>query len=154
MLLRLTITKITSVAIVFMGIACATRLPMNQLSYAFESDQQQHKLLISIPAGFVEECHERDLQGYLTRKFRYKDGAQFFVACRDMANLPVIQIDSRAENIGGLTKIWGETGSGVYETGRRWSRHSCAGFLIGYDFVAPNNRELFDQAIHSAQIVR
>jgi hypothetical protein len=154
MLLRLIIAKIVSSSVICMGFACATRLPMNQLSYAFETNQQQHQLVISIPAGFVEECHERDLQGYLTRKFRYKDGAQFFVACRDMANLPVIQIDSRAESIGGLNQIWGETGSGVYESGRRWSRHSCAGFLIGYDFVLPNNRELFDQAIHSAQIVR
>ena len=133
--------------------ACSLFDKVTRVEYEFETSYKHHKLVMDLPTGIVEESHDRDNKGYLVRTFRYKDGAEFFVACHDLNYNPLISLDQSSETQAKLPAIWGEPGSGTYFNGTVWSRNFREGFLIGYDFVKPGKRPAYDKAIHSAHII-
>jgi hypothetical protein len=142
---------ITCLSVVFAS--CSLFVKANTVEYEYDNGFKHRKLVMDVPFGFIEECHTRDDKGFLVRSFRYKDGAEIFIACRDMANNPVISLDLSAENLAQLPRIWGQPGSGTHGNGTRWSRSQREGFMVGYDFVDPNQRELFDRSVQSLHIV-
>jgi hypothetical protein len=135
------------------GVACAFFVKANTVEYDFDNGWKHRRLVMDIPVGFVEETHDRDAKGYQVRTFRYLDGAEVFLACRDLGNNPVTSLDLSAETLASFPKIWGEPGSGTNKNGTKWCRHLREGFMVGYDFVDPNRTELFDQSLHSLHIV-
>lgn len=133
--------------------ACVLFVKSNKMEYDFNYRSKHRRLVMDIPVGVVEESHDRDAKGYLVRTFRYKDGAEIFVACHDLGNYPVLSLDMSAENLACFPKIWGDPGCGTQSNGTKWCRYIREGFMVGYDFVDPKRKELFDQSLHSLHIV-
>lgn len=131
---------------------CAHFARADRVDYAFDRDYQHLRLVLELPLGAIEEFHHKDEHGYLTRSFRYEDGATFYVACRDLANNPVLLLDRSAGNLLVMPTILGQPGSGTYSNGTKWSRRMRDGFMFGYDYVDPKRQGSFDRAIQSARI--
>lgn len=147
------LTTIAFFSVVLLFTYCAHGVRADRVDYEFDRDYQRLRLVLQLPLGAIEECHHKDELGYLTRSFRYKDGAIFYVACRDLANNPVLLLDRSAGNLMVMPTILGQPGSGTYSTGTKWSRRMRDGFMFGYDYVDPNRQGSFDRAIQSARII-
>jgi hypothetical protein len=134
--------------------SCSVMRETDKLEYAYAEGYQHRKLVLSIPDGYQSESHHRDENGVLIRTFHYKDGAEFFIACKDREFLPVIAVERTSTSLSDLKKSLGEEGSGKHSNGTNWRRTVRDCFIIGYDFVEPDRAKLFDQAIHSLKVRR
>lgn len=146
-------TIIAVINSVLLFAACTHFVKADRVDYAFDRDNQRLRLVLELPLGAIEECHQKDEHGYLTRSFRYNNGATFYVACCDLANNPVLLLDRSPANLLAMPAILGQPGSGTYNNGTKWSRRMRDGFMIGYDFVDPKRQESYDRAIQSVRIM-
>ncbi len=132
--------------------SCTTLAKGDTVEYNFNVGEKKRRLVFAIPPGSVSETHQRDANGNLVRTFYYKDGAEFFIACRDGDNQPNIMLARQSEDLESLQQKTGRIGSGTYQDGTHWSRQNRDGFIVGYDFVNSSKTELFDQAMHSVLV--
>ncbi len=135
-----------------LALSCSSTGKMDRLEYYFNQDQQQRKLVMKVPAGYLHERIERLDKDIQVRSFEYPDGARLYLACRDLASQPNILLDARPGVADHLFSRFGAEGSGLKPDGRRWSRCYRSGFLIGYESVTPQQLETYEQAIHSARL--
>lgn len=134
--------------------SCSIMRETDKVEYNFSEGNNNRKLVFSIPGGYVSETHNRDENGLLIRTFHYKDGAEFFVACKDQETNPVISVKHSAGTASELTSKVGEEGTGQNMNGTAWRRTIRDCFIIGYDFVKPDSAKMFDQAIQSLKLRR
>ncbi|GAO41501.1 hypothetical protein [Flavihumibacter petaseus] len=132
--------------------SCGVLSKSDRVEYDYNEGAKKRRLVLAIPPGSVSENHSRDNDGNVVRTFQYKDGASFFIACRDGAHEPSIVLTKSESDMLSLEKATGQIGSGKYDNGTHWSRQTRDGFIVGYDSVANGNLEIFDAAIHSVQV--
>jgi hypothetical protein len=153
MLPRTSLGALLLVAAAALG-SCGMVSKGDRVEYNFNEGSQHMRLVIAVPPGSSSETHQRDEQGNLVRIFRYANGEEFIIACRDAAQQPTIVLNRSSDDIKSITKITGPLGLGAYPNGTHWSRQSRDGFIVGYDFVSADRVEEFDKALHSARVRR
>ena len=134
--------------------SCSIMRETDKVEYNFSEGDNYRKLVFSIPGGYESETHNRDENGMLVRTFHYKDGSEFFIACKDQETSPVITVKHSTSTTAELTSSLGEEGTGKNQNGTTWRRTIRDCFIIGYDFVKPDSAKLFDQAIQSLKLRR
>jgi hypothetical protein len=154
MLPRPTLSAFLLLAVIAGAISCGPTAVTDRLEYDFNEGAKHRRLVVNIPTGAVSEVHQRDEEGNLVRTFRYADGAEFYVACRDIALEPVVSIQRSTETTTKLVKSMGDQGNGIYQNGTHWRRQARDGFVIGYDFVDNKRLEEYDKALHSVRFTK
>lgn len=134
------------------GTSCSTMLQTDKVEYQFSEGINYRKLVLTIPKGYESETHSRDESGVLVRTFHYKNGAEFFIACKDKELNPVISVERTAATSKDLKNLVGEEGTGKNANGTSWRRTMRDCFIVGYDFVAPREAKAFDEAIQSLKV--
>jgi hypothetical protein len=141
-------------AAIALGTSCSTYLQTDKVEYQFAEGVNHRKLVLTIPDGFESETHSRDENGVLIRTFHYKNGAEFFIACKDNELNPFIAIERTESTSSDLQKSLGEEGTGKNANGTSWRRTLRDCFIVGYDFVDPAQAKAFDRAIQSLKVRR
>ncbi|KYP14407.1 hypothetical protein [Flavihumibacter sp. CACIAM 22H1] len=154
MIQKIQLRNLLLLAVVVATSSCSVMRDTDKLEYAYAEGVNYRKLVIAIPNGFQSESHHRDENGVLTRIFHYRDGSEFFIACKDKELNPIIAVERTATSVNELKKSVGEEGSGKHSDGTNWRRTVRDCFIIGYDFVEPARAKIFDEAIHSSKVRR
>ena len=154
MLPRISLSGFLLSATIAAALSCSPTGLTDRLEYNFDEGAKHRRLVVDIPAGAVSEQHQRDDTGNLVRTFRYKDGSEFYVACRDVALRPVVSIERTMESTSTRVKTMGDQGNGTYQNGTHWRRQARDGFVIGYDFVETGRLEQYDKALHSVRFTK
>jgi hypothetical protein len=136
------------------GSSCRTAMQTDKVEYAFAEGYDHRKLVLTIPKGYESETHFRDDAGVLVRTFHYKNGAEFFIACKEKDLSPVISVERTEATSQELKKSIGEEGTGKNANGTSWRRTLRDCFIVGYDFVDPREAKAFDEAIQSLKVRR
>ena len=134
--------------------ACALTSKGDTVNIGFTKDDHYYRLVAAVPDGSNGEKHNRDDAGNLVRIFKYADGAEFFIACRDGKTAPVIALATLEDGMDAITQLTGAPGRGMSADGFYYNRQVKDGFMIGYNHVPAAKRAAFEQALQSVSIRR
>lgn len=132
--------------------SCGTAGLAERLEYDFDEGTEEYRLVMALPEDFTRETHQRDGEGNAIRSFHYRDGAELFIACREKVEKAFLTIEKDPKGLEALAIATGPVGEGSNADGSRWKRSLKDGFIVGYDYVKPENVKQYDKAIQSIKI--
>ena len=132
--------------IVFTVAACGVNGPVSPKKFTFYKENKLRHIKLKVPSGFKDELVRIGTYGK-EQYYTYPDGSIFFVGLN--MDWPSFNQERKLTPYSDSLESRSGSYKGIDTSGLHWKEIHFDYFIVGYSFVSPAKRELFDQAVNT-----